>query len=42
MITLPSEVQSAKAKASYDNGVLTIKLPKSEEVKPKEISIDIK
>lgn len=42
MITLPSEVQSAKAKASYENGVLTIKLPKSEEVKPKEISIDIK
>jgi len=42
MITLPSEVQSAKAKASYDNGVLTIKLPKSEEVKPKEISIDVK
>ncbi|HAD82985.1 MAG: hypothetical protein A2509_10295 [Candidatus Edwardsbacteria bacterium RIFOXYD12_FULL_50_11] len=42
MITLPGEVQSAKAKASYENGVLTIKLPKSEEVKPKEISIDIK
>lgn len=42
MITLPSEVQSAKAKASYENGVLTIKLPKSEEVKPKEISIEVK
>ncbi|MDQ7797921.1 MAG: Hsp20/alpha crystallin family protein [Candidatus Edwardsbacteria bacterium] len=42
MITLPGEVQSAKAKASYENGVLTIKLPKSEEVKPKEISIDVK
>lgn len=42
MITLPGEVQSAKAKASYENGVLTIKLPKSDEVKPKEISIDIK
>jgi HSP20 family protein len=42
MITLPSEVQSAKAKASYENGVLTIRLPKSEEVKPKEISIEVK
>lgn len=42
MITLPSEVQSSKAKASYENGVLTIKLPKSEEVKPKEISIEVK
>ncbi len=42
MITLPSEVQSAKAKASYENGVLTIKLPKSEEIKPKEISIEVK
>lgn len=42
MITLPGEVQSARAKASYENGVLTIKLPKSEEVKPKEISIEVK
>lgn len=42
MITLPSDVQSAKAKASYENGVLTIRLPKSEEVKPKEISIEVK
>lgn len=42
MITLPSEVQSSKAKASYENGVLTIRLPKSEEVKPKEISIEVK
>lgn len=42
MITLPGEVQSAKAKAAYENGVLTIKLPKSEEVKPKEISIEVK
>ena len=39
--TLPAPVQSDKVKASYKNGVLKITLPKTEEVKPKEILIDI-
>jgi HSP20 family protein len=42
VITLPSEVEPSRAKASYEHGVLTIKLPKSEEVKPKEITIEVK
>ncbi|MDI6740471.1 MAG: Hsp20/alpha crystallin family protein [Candidatus Edwardsbacteria bacterium] len=42
IIRLPTEVQSGKTKASYENGVLTIRIPKSEEVKPREISIEIK
>lgn len=39
--TLPTPVQSDKVKASYKNGILKIVLPKTEEVKPKEIPIDI-
>jgi HSP20 family protein len=39
--TLPTPVQSDKVKASYKNGVLKIVLSKSEEVKPKEIPIEI-
>jgi HSP20 family protein len=42
IIGLPSEVQGTKAKASYENGVLVIHLPKTDEAKPKEISIDVK
>ena len=42
IIGLPTEVQGAKAKASYENGILVIHLPKSEESKPKEIAIDVK
>ena len=39
---LPTEVQSDQVKAEYKDGVLNIVLPKSEEVKPKEITIDVK
>jgi len=38
-LTLPTSVQTDKAKADFENGILTIQLPKSEEVKPKSISI---
>jgi len=40
-ITLPQEVDSTKAKASYKNGVLEITLPKKEEAKPAEIKVEI-
>jgi len=36
---LPKEVKSNEIKAKYENGILTVTLPKAEEVKPKEISI---
>jgi HSP20 family protein len=42
VIDLPVEVNAEKAKAKLANGVLTVTLPKSEAVKPKQISIDIK
>ena len=40
-IELPAKVQGDKIKASYKEGVLEIVLPKSEEAKPKEISIEV-
>jgi len=42
VIRLPTEVQGGKTKATYENGVLTIRIPKSEETKPKEIAIEVK
>lgn len=41
-IMLPVDVQSNKAKADFENGLLTITLPKAETVKPKTISINVK
>ncbi|MBI3593337.1 MAG: Hsp20/alpha crystallin family protein [Nitrospirae bacterium] len=40
--TIPDFVSLDKIEATYDKGVLTITLPKKEEVKPKKIKIDIK
>ena len=38
-VALPVSVISDKATADFENGVLTITLPKAEEVKPKAITI---
>ena len=38
---LPDGLDQEKVKAAYKNGVLTVTIPKSEKVKPKQISIDI-
>lgn len=40
-ITLPVPVQSDKVDAAYDNGVLTLTLPKAEELRPKKIAINV-
>jgi HSP20 family protein len=40
-VQLPMPVQAEKVKATYRDGVLEVKLPKVEEVKPKAIKIDI-
>lgn len=37
--TLPRTVNEDEITASYDNGVLTISVPKTEKVKPREIEI---
>jgi HSP20 family protein len=41
-IALPTGVVSDRANAEFENGVLTITLPKSEKAKPKTISIHAK
>jgi len=38
-VNLPAMVDSDKADANFENGVLTLHLPKSEETKPKRISV---
>ena len=38
-VALPADVVADKAKAEFENGVLTVTLPKAEEVKPKIINI---
>lgn len=40
--TLPSGIQSDKIDAQYKDGILTLLVPKSEEVKPKQIDVKIK
>ena len=41
-VALPTEVTADKAVADFENGILTITLPKAEEVKPKTISVKAK
>jgi len=38
-IALPTAVVADKADAQFEHGVLTLKLPKAEEVKPKTITV---
>jgi HSP20 family protein len=38
-VTLPAPVAADKVKADYKDGVLTVTLPKTEEARPKQISV---
>ena len=40
-VTLPATVQSANAEATFNNGILRVSLPKSEEAKPRKIAIKV-
>lgn len=40
-LPLPIPVQADKVKATYHDGVLTVTLPKVDEIKPKEIKINL-
>jgi HSP20 family protein len=40
-LELSVEVEASQVKATYNDGVLEITLPKSERAKPKKISVDI-
>lgn len=39
--TLPNTVDPSRIKASYKDGVLTIRLPRREEAKPKQIAVNV-
>jgi HSP20 family protein len=41
-VMLPTAVVADKAKAEFENGILTVTLPKAEEVRPKTITVKAK
>lgn len=41
-VPLPDEVDAGAVKAEYENGILTVTLPKRAEARPRQISIDVK
>lgn len=42
MITLPERMDSARAEASMEDGMLTLRIPKAEEVRPKTIKVTMR
>jgi HSP20 family protein len=38
-VALPIGLEADKAEATFDNGVLTLRIPKAEQVKPRQIRI---
>ncbi len=40
--SLPNNVDAEKIKATFNNGILDLQIPKKEEAKPKQITIDVK
>ena len=40
-VTLPTMVAADKVKAAYNDGILTITLPKTEEAKPRKIDVSV-
>jgi HSP20 family protein len=41
-VSIPDAVQADKVTAAYENGVLTVTLPRREEAKPKKVTVAIK
>jgi HSP20 family protein len=41
-VQIPGALQSDKAEASFENGVLTLTIPKAEEARPKTIKVEAK
>ncbi len=37
---LPEDADTSRIEANFDNGILTVEIPKSEKAKPKDISIN--
>lgn len=41
-ITLPTQIEPEKVEATYEHGVLTLRIPKSESALPRQISLKVK
>ena len=41
LVSIPDEVDSEKVTAAYENGILTVTLPRREESKPKKINVAV-
>ncbi|QYM78609.1 Hsp20/alpha crystallin family protein [Horticoccus luteus] len=41
-VNIPEDVHADKVSATYENGILTVTLPKREEAKPRKISVEVK
>jgi HSP20 family protein len=41
-VTLPSAIDASKVEATYEHGVLTLRIPKAEGAKPKQIPVKVK
>jgi len=41
LVSIPEEVQADKVTAAYENGMLTVTLPKKEEAKPTKINVSV-
>ena len=39
-VTLPQGVKADEISASFDNGVLSVRVPKAEEVRPRKIAVE--
>ena len=42
LVGIPDDVQADKVTAAYENGVLTVTLPKREEAKPKKVTVSVR
>ena len=42
IVEFPTEVNADEIKASYKDGILELRVPKSESAKPKQIKVDVK
>jgi HSP20 family protein len=41
LVSIPDEVQADKVSAAYENGILTVTLPRREESKPRRIDVSV-
>jgi HSP20 family protein len=40
-VSIPDDIQADKVSAAYENGVLTVTLPRKEEAKPRKINVSV-